>query len=129
MVPEIRRLGFAFLLSIIAGRSVSPQASASSTVLGCKDAANAFIALPTKNTLAAVAGPDAATCWAVIASSNADLNHLEHWVEQGNRWAAQYLAKHLKQLDGGNLEDALVALGQFSDHNMERLLFFAKTEV
>jgi hypothetical protein len=41
--------------------------------------------------------------------------------------SSQYLAKHLKQLDGGNLEDALVALGQFSDHDMERLLFFAKS--
>ena len=28
-------------------------------------------------------------------------------------------------LDGGNLEDALVALGQFSEHNMQRFLSFA----
>lgn len=61
----------------------------------------------------------------MIGTSNPVLGQLNHWAEQGNRWAAQYLAKHARQLDGGNLEDALVALGQFSDHDMERLLIFA----
>jgi hypothetical protein len=49
-----------------------------------------------------------------------------HLVEQGNDWSAQYLVKHLRALDGGNLEDSLIALGLFSDHHMERLLIFAK---
>jgi hypothetical protein len=47
----------------------------------------------------------------------------------GNRWAAEYLARNLKGLDGGNLEDALIALGQFSDHDMERLLSFANRKL
>jgi hypothetical protein len=63
----------------------------------------------------------------VIGSSNRSLNQLASWVKQGNRWSAEYLAKHLKRLDGGNLEDALIALGQFSDHDMEQLLSFANS--
>jgi hypothetical protein len=50
---------------------------------------------------------------------------LNNLAATGNRWAAQYSAGHLKHLDGGNLEDALRALGQFSDHDMEDLLTFA----
>lgn len=46
-------------------------------------------------------------------------------MEHGNRWAAQYLAKHLNQLDGGNLEDALRALGEFANLDMELFLRFA----
>lgn len=46
-------------------------------------------------------------------------------METGNRWAAQYSAEHLKELDGGNLEDALIALGQFSHHDVQSLLMFA----
>lgn len=91
----------------------------------CQDALDAFLTLPTKATLLALARRDQDGCWSVVGPSNATQNRLNHWAERGNRWAAQYLAKHLKQLDGGNLEDALIALGQFSDHDMERLLVFA----
>jgi hypothetical protein len=35
------------------------------------------------------------------------------------------LAEHLKNLDGGNLEDALRSLGKFSEHNMAQLLLLA----
>ncbi|MEO6147963.1 MAG: hypothetical protein ABIT70_13175 [Sulfuriferula sp.] len=69
---------------------------------------------------------DKGGCWTVIGSSNANLDQLIHSVEQGNQWGAEYLVKHLRSLDGGNLEDSLIALGQFSDHSMERLLIFAK---
>jgi hypothetical protein len=102
--------------------SVSLQASIKS---GCQEKVSVFLTLPGKASLTALSGLDETTCWTIIGSSNTKLNRLNHWVEQGNRWAAQYLAKHLKQLDGGNLEDALVALGQFSDHDMESLLSFA----
>jgi hypothetical protein len=34
---------------------------------------------------------------------------------------------NLKKLDGGNLEDALIALGEFGEHNMEGLLDFVST--
>jgi hypothetical protein len=76
---------------------------------------------------------DELSCWTVIGSSNDNLNRLNYLVETGNRWAAQYSAEHLKELDGGNLkeldggnlEDALIALGQFSNHDAQRLLLFA----
>jgi hypothetical protein len=92
---------------------------------GCHEAVDAFVSLPTENTLAALARLDEDGCWSVVGPSNSTQDHLNHWTERGNRWAAQYLAKHLKQFDGGNLEDALIALGQLSDHDMKRLLLFS----
>lgn len=65
-------------------------------------------------------------CSTVIRSSNENLDRLNQSVEAGNQWAAQYSAEHIKDLDGGNLEDALIALGQFSNRNMTRFLLFAK---
>jgi hypothetical protein len=127
MLVQKKRVGLFVLLSMISSRSLSPQTSSSTTVSPCQKVANAFTALPSRNSLTAIEELDDATCWAVFGSSNTNLNKLEHWVEQGNRWAAEYLSKHLKQLDGGNLEDSLVALGQFSNHDMENLLLFAKS--
>ncbi len=126
MLVGKKQLSLLVLLSVISSSSVSPQTSPSTTGSTCQKVVDAFITLPSRNALAAVEESDDATCWAVLGSSNTNLNKLEHWVEQGNRWAAEYLSKHLKQLDGGNLEDALVALGQFSNHDMENLLLFAK---
>jgi hypothetical protein len=126
MVQQWRQLGLILFLSILV--NVSPfRASELSSGAVCQEAVSAFLTLPAEHTFAAVSGSNEASCWAVVESSNANLSWLDHRVEQGNQWAAQYLAKHLKQLDGGNLEDTLVALGQFSEHDMERLLFFAKT--
>ncbi|HUW29648.1 MAG TPA: hypothetical protein VMV97_13665 [Sulfuriferula sp.] len=116
---------FRFLIVLSMLVSLGVQASGSAISPGCQEAVSAFLATPDKRTLIELSGSDDANCWAVIGSSNANLNQLIHSVEQGNRWAAQYLAKHLRNLDGGNLEDSLIALGQFSDHNMERLLIFA----
>lgn len=118
-----RILGLLIALSMLVGLGV--QASGSAISPSCQEAVSAFLATPAKRTLLALSGSDDADCWAAIGSSNANLNQLIHSVKQGNRWAAQYLAKHLRKLDGGNLEDSLIALGQFSDHNMERLLIFA----
>jgi hypothetical protein len=123
MVLKRQVLGFIVSLSMLVALSL--RASADSVGSGCQEAVGAFLALPSEHAPAALSGLDQAACWSMIGSSDANLNRLNHWVEQGNRGAAQYLAKHLKQLDGGNLEDALIALGQFSDHDMERLLFFA----
>lgn len=85
----------------------------------------AFSAHPNQNSLQKVSGPADAGCWALMASSNPLLLKLNDWTKKGNQWTAQYLAEHLKNLDGGNLEDALRALGEFSEHDMGRLLFFA----
>ena len=119
------RLGFVLVLSIILGGS--SRASAPTTTSPCARQVEAFLTLPTKSTLDKLIESDQTTCWALFESSDASLDKLKHHVEHGNRWAAEYLSEHLKQLDGGNLEDALVALGQFSNHDMERFLWFAKT--
>jgi hypothetical protein len=127
MAPKIRRLGLILLLSIIVGKTSTPQVSASPSIHSCQKQVETFLASPAEQTLAAVSGPDEAACWLLIELSNDNFDRLVRSASHGNRWSAQYLAKHLRQLDGGNLEDALVALGQFSDHDMERLLMFAKS--
>jgi hypothetical protein len=98
------------------------HASQNSTSSPCQSAVSAFFKAPDGRRLIAL---DKLSCWAVIGSSNDSLNRLNRLVETGNRWAAQYSAEHLKELDGGNLEDALIALGQFSNHDVQSLLILA----
>ncbi len=105
--------------------SVDAHGTDHSNASGCQAAVNQFLSLPSQRTFAALVKVNEG-CWSQIESKNSDLNRLNRWAEHGNPWAAQYSARHLKQLDGGNLEDTLIALGQFSDHDMERLLLFAK---
>ncbi len=124
MVMKKPIFGFLVALFMLVGLGMSASGSANST--GCHDAVRVFLATPEKRTLIALSKIDEAECWSIIESSNANLNQLIHLVEQGNQWSAQYLVKYLRTLDGGNLEDSLIALGQFSDHSMERLLIFAK---
>ena len=62
-----------------------------------------------------------------MGSTNENLNRLVRLVETGNPWSATYLVSHLKHLDGGNLEDSLIAIGMFGDHDAEGLLTFAKS--
>lgn len=84
-----------------------------------------FLKTPNERTLAAMSELAESKCWAVINSSNTTRDRLNRFVGKGNRWAAQVSARHLNTLAGGNLEDALVALGQFGDHDMQRLFVFA----
>jgi hypothetical protein len=90
----------------------------------CQSVVDAFLSSPDEAKLLAL---DKSACSAV--KSNENLNRLNRFVEVGNRWAAQYSVEHVKELDGGSLEDALIALGQFSNHNMTRLLLFAKNRL
>ena len=122
-----RHLGCLLFVSIIPWGGLSSQTPVTSTPSVCERLVSVFLALPNKNSFDELAQPDQKTCWAAFESSNANFNKLEHWVEHGNRWAAEYISQHLKHLDGGNLEDALRALGEFSNHDMERLLWFTKT--
>ncbi len=92
----------------------------------CQAAVRTFLGAPDKAKLLAL---DKLACSRAIRSSNENLNRLNQSVEAGNQWAAQYSAEHIKELDGGNLEDALIALGQFSNRNMTRFLLFAKDGV
>jgi hypothetical protein len=61
------------------------------------------------------------------ASSLRALNNGD--VSNGNHSAAHYLASHLKRLGGGNLEDALIALGQFSEMDMAGFLELTRAHV
>jgi hypothetical protein len=100
-----------------------------STVLGtfdCQKLARTFLASPSKNNMEALKVRDGKSCWQVIGSSNVNLEELLRSVRKGNFWAASYLAANLKSLDGGNLEDSLVALGKFSDADMESFLVLAR---
>lgn len=117
-------LGFVVISFIFLALDVPAHANATSS--DCRENADTFLATPNASSVVAVSGVNEQMCWPVIGLSNANLDRLIHSVEKGNRWAAQYLAVHLGNLDGGNLEDSLIALGQFADHHMERLLDFAK---
>jgi hypothetical protein len=117
---------FGYIVWLFMLSMVRMPASATSFQSTCQEAVDEFLVLPTDQTLARLAILDQAGCWPVLRASNSTQDKLNHWVQRGNPWAAQYLAKHLNQLDGGNLEDAFIALGEFSDHNTEFLLLFAK---
>ena len=108
---------------LLASTDSYPQQPAPSD---CQSAIDTFLTSPDEAKLLAL---DKSACSAVIRSSNENLHRLNRFVEVGNPWAAQYSAEHVKELDGGNLEDALIALGQFSNHNMTRLLLFAKNRL
>jgi hypothetical protein len=91
----------------------------------CHEWIIAFSAHPNQNSLQKLSGSADAGCWALVESSEVLLSKLNDWTRKGNQWTAQYLAEHLKNLDGGDLEDALRALGEFSERDTGRLLFFA----
>jgi hypothetical protein len=124
MVLNKKVLGYIVSLSMLS--TVRMPASAASVQSACQGAVDEFLVLPTDQTLARLATLDQAGCWPVLRSSNSTVDKLNHWVQRGNPWAALYLAKYLNQLDGGNLEDAFIALGRFSEHDMESLLLLAK---
>lgn len=100
--------------------SVQARGSASP---GSQDVVRTFLSAPNAKSLDTL---QHSYCAVLITSSNANLDRLNELVKSGNRWAAKYSARNLKSLGGGNLEDALVALGQFSDRDMVGLLMFAK---
>ncbi|THD60772.1 hypothetical protein [Phenylobacterium sp.] len=56
------------------------------------------------------------TCWSLIDESPNRFGRLLQLVAAGNRVAAQYLASNFGATDGGNAEDATIALSQFADH-------------
>lgn len=122
----IKKSTLEFLFTLLTLTSLGMPASASDSSPHCREAVMMFLTTPEKRTLIALSEASETECWSVIEQSNSNLNQLMHLVEQGNDWSAQYLVEHLRVLDGGNLEDSLIALGLFSDHHMERLLIFAK---
>lgn len=92
----------------------------------CAKAASTFLGTPDSATLAGVSAADRTECWKAIAGTNENLGRLLDSVAQGNRWSAEYLSRNLGTLDGGNLEDAYISLGLFSERRMEVILSYNK---
>jgi len=84
---------------------------------------------PSASSLRALNNGDAGSCWNSIGTSNEKLQAMNTLVSNGNHSAAHYLASHLKRLGGGNLEDALIALGQFSEMDMAGFLELTRAHV
>ena len=91
---------------------------------GCEPIVNAFLGQPNRENFVSLKS-GGTICWQTIVSSEMMLDHLDELAEHGDRWAAEYLATHLKQLDGAYLEDALIAVGVFSEHDMRQFLIFS----
>jgi hypothetical protein len=66
-------------------------------------------------------------CWHQFEYGSTYFAKLKQRVQGGDTSAAILVAEHLHATDGAELEDWLVALGQFSDRKPEVFLDFAKT--
>ena len=95
----------------------------------CDAAATEFLRSPSASSLETLKNADAESCWNSIGTANEKLQAINALVSNGNHSAAQYLASHLKRLGGGNLEDALIALGQFSEKDMAGFLELTRAHV
>lgn len=95
--------------------------------LHCGPLQKAFLASPTKaNYLNLSAVPPCVLMRSPSLSHN--LNKLRSLVAEGNIWAAKYLAQNIRTQDGGELEDSLVALGEFSEQNMAEFLNLVRSK-
>jgi hypothetical protein len=115
------------LMWLFAGVSVIPVTAEGSEL--CDAAAAGFLQFPSASSLKALRKGDAENCWSSIGTSNDKLMLIDASVSNGNVFAARYLASNLKRLDGGNLEDALIALGQFSEKDMSGFLDLSRAHV
>lgn len=88
----------------------------------CPHAVARFLSTSSRQSLDVLSRIDPESCWNVFGASNAKQKELDQKVQQGDRWAARYLAAHLKNLDGGTLEDSLIALGEFAERHMQDFL-------
>ena len=81
----------------------------------CKAAITRFLDAPTADSLTGIPrhGDE---CWSDLKTRQ--LQSLDALVAGGNKFAVQLLAPHVRHLDGGELEDALRAVGQFATHAM-----------
>lgn len=122
---NVKMLFIRFLVPLLIPLSIGVQASGTADSPDCQKVASAFLAHPSKYTFTELMAVGEQNCWAFFGSSNSNLQRLTNSVGKGDRWAAEYLAGNLRNLDGGNLEDSLIALGKFSEHGMERFLIFA----
>lgn len=86
----------------------------------CSDAVTLFVATPTSHNYEDIRPLMGDTCWSTLTVKQ--IQSLDALVAAGNKFAAQLMAPHLRQLDGGELEDALRAFGRYSIHDMRDFL-------
>lgn len=68
-------------------------------------------------------------CWSILKDAN-NLYRLYEHSSKGNHWAIKVLISHLSGLDGGELEDAYIALGESVDvAPMELLIVFGNHQI
>ncbi|RDI98678.1 hypothetical protein DVT68_09165 [Dyella solisilvae] len=126
-VSRFRQLVFALITTLLTVGGV--RADDRTAASACQEGVELFLSNPSKQTLSTLDGGDDSGCWAFVSSTSETLDQLLLHVESGDFWSARFLAEHLSQLDGGELEDSLVALGQFGDHHATELLRYAKNRV
>jgi hypothetical protein len=88
----------------------------------CQKKVNEFMLTPSEKTSRILSSGAHGDCWNAISASNERLSRLNDLIASGNEWAARYILKHIRALDGGALEDSLVALGSFSEKSPEAFL-------
>jgi hypothetical protein len=115
---------FLLRFALICTAQLCPSAADASEQ--CEALVNGFLHSPNEMSLRELGKVSPEDCWNAVGTSNERLQIINNLVSNGNYSAAQYLASHLRQLDGGNLEDALIALGQFSEKEMEGFLDLAR---
>lgn len=95
--------------------STASEAPPSDSRSSCKAAIARFLEAPTADGLSAIPhhGDE---CWSKLKTKQ--LQALDALVAGGNKYAARLLAPHVRHLEGGELEDALRAVGQFATHAM-----------
>jgi hypothetical protein len=113
---------------VIALAATTVNTSGCAQATDCSKQLSGFLTHPSERTLAVVEAMDR-TCWTALSMTTAGRNQLYGSVSKGNRWSAIYLAKHLEELDGGELEDAHRALGSFGDRDPIRLLSLFKNGI
>ena len=112
-------------VSILAPLAMADQGGSDSKVESqtCQTAVKRFIQEPNARNYAAIPKPGDDRCWSALSVEQ--WQGLDHLTIDGNLSAARLLAPQVHRLDGGELEDALRALGQFATHHMNDFLTFS----
>ena len=101
---------------LISVTSVAVAAKSSSAEGLCRTLIDQFLRSPTAGHLSAMQDSQRGDCWSVILLNQ--IQRLDHLIAAGNTPSATLLAPHVRNLDGGELEDALRAFGQYASHHM-----------
>lgn len=117
---SVSRLIVAFVL-VMTSSLQNARADDSS---GCAKSAKEFLRRPDRTSFAGLGPRHGAECWSTIGATNDSLNALLGSVASGNEWSARYLVGNLDKLDGGNLEDAYIALGLLAERHVEVMFHF-----